>query len=66
MRGQLNNIAVAVYLTSLITLGLQIIAMLAGIALLDPFFAIIIFMFMQELSKLLTMIGDEDGEDSSS
>jgi hypothetical protein len=59
------SLAVALYISSLITIGAQILSMMLGFPLMNPLSAIMIFMFFQELSKLVIQFsGSEDGEDS--
>ena len=59
------SLAVALYISSLITIGAQILSMVLGFPLMNPLSAIMIFMFFQELSKLVIQFsGSEDGEDS--
>lgn len=60
-----NVLAVALYISSMITLALQTITTAIGFPVMNPISAILVFLFFQELSKLVVMFtGNENGEDS--
>jgi hypothetical protein len=58
-----NSFAVVIYLISMLVLAIQIIATTFGFIFIEPLSAIILFLFFQELSKLMLQFNKkkEDG-----
>lgn len=66
MLSQTRIIAVSLYISSMVMLVFQFLSIVTGLFFMDPIFTIISFLLFQEASKLLIMMDEKNGEDSSS